>query len=119
MTFSSAGELWTANLPGLLTPEERDTCAVYAAVQPVASGEALQFARTTITAPWDAFLAFVDRDPMANWGHSCRYILFNRATGEVASTEARYPPFAEKGFAWHVVYKSASVPEAVLADPRP
>ncbi len=117
MTLS--GEPWTAILPGLLTPEERDTCAVYAAVQPVAAGETLQFARATITAPWDAYVAFVDRDPMANWGHSCRYILVSHATGEVRSMEARTPPFAEKGFTWHVVYKSASVPEAVLAHPRP
>ncbi len=117
MTLS--GEPWTAILPGLLTPEERDTCAVYAAVQPVAAGETLQFARATITAPWDAYVAFVDRDPMANWGHSCRYILVSHATGEVRSMEARTPPFAEKGFTWHVVYKSASVPEAVLARPRP
>jgi hypothetical protein len=115
----SSGDPWTSKLPGLLTPEERDACAVYAADQPVASGATLRFAQTTFTAPWDAVLAFVDRDPMANWGHSCRYILIHPETGEVQSVEARTPPFVEKGFTWRVVYKSASIPEAVLAHPRP
>jgi hypothetical protein len=116
MAFSQ--EQLVAILLGALTPEERDGAAVYAADQPVDAGATLRFARTTITTPWDGFLGFVDRDPMANWEHSSRYVVISRETGETRSFEARTPPFSEQGAIWRVVYKAASVPEAIVIQPH-
>jgi hypothetical protein len=111
-------EQLVAILLGALTPKELEGAAVYAADQPVAAGATLRFARTTITAPWEAFLGFVDRDPLANWGHSSRYVIISRQTGETQSIEAQTPPFGEEGVIWRVVYKAASVPEAILVQPH-
>jgi hypothetical protein len=105
----------TAILVSLLTHSERDASVVYFANKEVAAATALSFPRVSITAPWDALPAFVDRDPRANWSHSCRYILISRETGETISFEAQLPPFGQGDFQWRVIYKAASVPEAVLA----
>jgi hypothetical protein len=92
---------------------------VYALIDPVPSGTKLQFPRVTIEVPWEALLAFVDRDPRANWGHSCRYLLVNRATGEVHSTEARFPPFRREDLRrWRVVFQAPGVPDSALAVPK-
>ena len=102
----------------LLTAEEREGAAVYAADKPIPAGTVLHFARTTIEAPWDSLLFFVDRDPWANWTHSCRYLLISRKTGEAKSFEAQTPPFGQEGLNWRVVYRAASVPEAVVPKPQ-
>jgi hypothetical protein len=116
MAFSH--EQLVAILLAALTPEEREEAAVYAANESASAGTVLRFARTAITAPRESFLGFVDRDPMANWGHSSRYVVISCETGEIQSFEAQTPPFDEEGAIWHVVYKAASVPEAVLARPH-
>jgi len=105
-------------LVGLLTPQERSGGVVYVAGRHIPSNTVSRFASTEITSPWESLLAFVDRDPMANWTHSCRYILISRETGEFKSIEAQTPPFDQGEFHWRVVYKAASVPEAVLVKPR-
>jgi hypothetical protein len=91
---------------------------VYAADRHIPADTVSHFANTTIVAPWESLLVFVDRDPMANWSHSCRYVLISRETGEFKSIEAQTPPFNQGELHWRVVYKAASVPEAVLAKHR-
>ena len=98
-----------------LTPEELNRGVGYAAETPIPAGERLRFPRIDIEVPWPAYLAFVDRQPGANWAHSCRYILISRDTGDVASYEARFPPFhTGKDIHWRMVYKAKGVPDSAL-----
>jgi hypothetical protein len=99
-----------------LNLDELNHGAAYAAEAPIPVGERLRFSRIMIDVPWPAHLGFVDREPQANWGHPCRYILINRETGELASFEARFPPFNTGiDLHWRVVYKARGVPDSALA----
>jgi hypothetical protein len=92
---------------------------VYVCTDPVDEGARLNYAHREIRVPWEALLAFVDREPLANWGHSCRYILVKRENGEISSVEARFPPFhSEDGRRWRVFYQAPGVPDAALAVPK-
>jgi len=102
-----------------LNAEEKNSGVVYVATEPIPAGTKLEFPKLTIEAKGSAFLAFVDRDPMANWTHSSRYLLINRLTREAESFEAVLPPFSSsQSLRWRVAYKAPSVPEAVLAANR-
>ncbi|MDE3088366.1 MAG: hypothetical protein KGJ80_03125, partial [Chloroflexota bacterium] len=98
-----------------LTADEKSRSVVYVAAQLIAGGTQLSFPRTRIDVPWDALLAFIDREPTANWSHACRYLLLNRETGEARSIDAQLPPFRpdQIGY-WRVAYKAPSVPDAVV-----
>jgi hypothetical protein len=109
----------SALLLAQLTPEEREHGVVYQFSDPVESGTTLKFPRCTIRVPWNALLAFIDREPLANWGHSARFILINRSTGETMSVEARFPPFRkENQRLWRVAYQAPTVPDTALAVPK-
>lgn len=115
MTLSEV-ELTDA-LVGELEESEREQAVVYRAVEPVRAGDVVTVPGVKIDVPWDAALAFVDREPMANWSHSSRYVLISLQTGEVASIEARLPPFGPAaGQQWRVARKPQSIPDAVLPD---
>lgn len=102
-----------------LTREERRDGVAYLAATPVKARTVLNFPQTNIEVPWDAAVAFVDREPLANWGHSARYVLINRETGAIISVEARFPPFRrDDPLRWSVVYQARSVPDAALAVPK-
>ena len=102
-----------------LTAAEKAGGVAYAVEAPVAAGTRLQFAGTTIDVPKEAFLAFIDRDPTANWGHPARYVLVERENGAVVSVETRRPPFQTGGgLRWRVVYRAPSVPDAAVAFPQ-
>jgi hypothetical protein len=102
-------------LLGELNESEREGAVIYLTVEPVSAGEVVNVPGLEIHIPWDAALAFVDREPMANWSHGSRYVLLSRQTGEVASIEARLPPFgAAAGRQWRVAWKPQSVPDRVL-----
>jgi hypothetical protein len=99
-----------------LTAAERNQGVVYIVTEPISAGSTLKFPRISIDVDHRSVLAFVDRDPMANWGHSCRYILLNTETGGLRSFEAQLPPFQQKQpGSWRVAYKAPSVPDALLA----
>lgn len=99
-----------------LTTQEKDAAVVYVASDPIPAGTTLELPKTRIKAERDTFLAFVDRDPAANWSHSARYLLLNVENDEVQSVEATLPPFSSnKTLRWRVAYKAASVPDALLA----
>lgn len=98
-----------------LTPEEIARCVVYVARMLISAGDRLEFPRTSIDVPWPAFIAFVDREPTANWSHSCRYILLNSQTGEIKSFESQFPPFQpNQKMEWGVLYKAPSVPSGAV-----
>jgi hypothetical protein len=102
-----------------ITEAEREHGVVYELLNYVDSGTTLEFPQCTIHVPWDALLAFVDRQPLANWGHSARYILINSSTGEPMSVEARLPPFRQGDKRrWRVAYQASGVPDTALAVPK-
>jgi hypothetical protein len=101
-----------------LTADEKDKGVAYASTETVEAGTQLRFPGVAIDVSGDAFLAFIDRNPMANWGHSSRHVLIDRQTGEVRSFEAQFPPFQQDKGRWRVAYKAPSVPDAVLAVSR-
>ena len=68
-----------------LTPDETNNGVVYVTAQPIAAGTEIKLPRLTINVEADSLLAFVDREPAANWTHSCRYLLVNCATGGLSS----------------------------------
>lgn len=102
-----------------LTSAERERGVAYVLEGTVSSGATLEFPKCSIPVPWDARLVFVDREPLANWGHPCRYILIARATGAVHSVEARFPPFRrDDERRWHVVHRAPGVPDSALGVPE-
>jgi hypothetical protein len=116
--MATAFDQFVIVLKSELTQGEREKGVAYAVNQPFAKGQQLDFPGVTMHMPWEGFLAFVDRDPMANWGHPARYLLISYA-GEIQSFETRLPPFHPGGnLIWHVVYKAPSVPDSGVAGPR-
>jgi hypothetical protein len=103
-----------------LAPAERDHSAVYLYTRPIPKGRSIDLPRLTLNAPWDARLAFVDREPRANWGHSCRYLMIAIDTGIIVSLEGRFPPFQSGDLpTWLVIYQAPDVPDSALAIPKP
>jgi hypothetical protein len=93
-----------------LTDVELANSVVYALETSIPVDKQLQFPGITIDAPQEANLIFVDREPMANWGHSCRYILIDSKSREMNSFESRLPPFRQDDkLRWKVVYKASSL----------
>lgn len=106
----------TSKIRSNLDSNEITSCVAYASENLIAAGSVLRFPRISIAVTWNAFIVFVDRDPMANWSHSCRYILLSYDTPEVRSFEAQFPPFqSERQIHWRLAYKAPSVPDAAVA----
>jgi hypothetical protein len=119
MMMAYSFEDFISNLKSHLTADELANSVAYAAEAPFAAGTQLQFPGTLIEVPSEAYLAFVDRQPMANWGHSARYLLISRESGESQSFETHLPPFRPgSDLRWRVVYKAPSVPDAAVAIPQ-
>jgi len=110
ISLDEAVSIFLANL----TPGEINQSVAYVATQ-VVTGKSLKFPRISIIVPWHGFIAFVDRDPLANWSHSCRYILLNNETAEIRSFEAKFPPFHNDQMRWRVIFKAPSIPAEVVA----
>lgn len=103
----------------MLTPQERAQGVAYALPNPVAAGESFSGGGAPVVAATRAYVAFIDREPMANWGHPARYLLIDAETAKVTSVEARFPPFGpKKDTKWRVVYRAAGVPDTMLAAPQ-
>jgi hypothetical protein len=119
MTMVNTFEAFVLILQLHLTAAERANGVAYAVETPVAAGTQLQFPGTRIVVAAEAYLAFIDREPTANWGHPARYVLVDRESGEVSSVETRLPPFQERAaLHWRVVYRAPSVPDAAVAFPQ-
>jgi hypothetical protein len=97
---------------GTLTQSEKDSSIVYLDSKEMKAGASVEVDRKKIEVPWDAFMAFVDLEPQANWGHKCRYLLVNGCTGEVKSFEASFPPFLRgPSKTLRTIWKGHRVPE--------
>jgi hypothetical protein len=101
-----------------LTHEEIAHGVAYIAEPVLSAGTHLDFPKTHLDVPWDAFLVFVDREPMANWSHSCRYLLIRGANGDAKSIEAQLPPFGRETLQWRIVYRAPGVPDSISAVPQ-
>jgi hypothetical protein len=99
-----------------LSEAELNNAVVYLLSMALAEGTKLDLPNISIDITWEAKLAFIDRQPLANYAHSCRYILFNIETGKSQSIEAQFPPFGriDKN-RWSVLYKAPIVPDTALA----
>ncbi|MDQ1715815.1 MAG: hypothetical protein QOC60_1760 [Frankiaceae bacterium] len=53
------------------------------------------FIDTTVTAPAECVLVFADDQPLANWGHPCRYQFFDTEGTLLADQPALFPPDLE------------------------
>ena len=101
-----------------LTDRERDGAVAYAIQTCVPAGTSLVLSGITIQVTKDAYVVFVDRDPLANWSHASRYLLIERDGGGVQSFEAQFPPFPQQDKGrWHVVHRAPSVPDSALMIP--
>lgn len=115
---SDADEIWCI-VKAQLSPSELDYCVVYLLMTSVPAGSTLEFPHVSIAVPWEARVAFFDLDPLANFGHPCRYVLINSKTGETSSINARFPPFRPGAETeWRVIYRAPGVPEAALGNRR-
>lgn len=97
------------------TTAERDHGVAYISTETARTGSALRFPGVSIDVAGDALLAFIDSDPMANWGHASRYVTIDRQSGEVRSFNSQFPPFSQGADGWWVFHKAPSVPDALLA----
>jgi hypothetical protein len=98
-----------------LTEIERRKGVAYLMESVVSAGTILDFPRLRIVAPWDSRLAFIDPDPLANFGHDCRYILMKLGSAESKSFAARFPPFfAESRSRWSMVHIAPGLPSSML-----
>jgi hypothetical protein len=101
-----------------LSTDEVEHAIVYESSMPVPAGP-LRIPPNEVVVPWEARLAFIDRQPGANWGHSSRYIFLNPETGEILTIESRFPPFQGNAMQqWRTIYKASTAPEWAVAAPR-
>jgi hypothetical protein len=121
MTALNSFEDFVAKVREQLTADERAGAVAYATLRdlPFEAGTALQFPGANIQVNSSSWLAFIDRAPMANWGHEARYLLVDCVSGVSDSFETRFPPFnSEGGLQWRVIYKAPSIPDAAVAGPQ-
>ena len=121
MTTINSFEDFVSGVQAHLTPDEHANGVAYAAVTeaPFAAGTKLHFPGTVIEVPAESRLVFIDRQPMANWGHPARYLLVGSESDETWSFDTRLPPFRPGGdLRWRVIYKAPSVPDAAVAFPQ-
>jgi hypothetical protein len=90
---------------GALEPAEHAGGVAYLCVTPFAAGQTLAVPGQPVAIDRDCYVAFVDADPQANWGHACRYLLIDAHTGEVTSHPRRFPAFYVSRRRWQVVHR--------------
>jgi hypothetical protein len=102
-----------------LTPDERAHAVAYALNDPVPAGTTIASSPAPVVAPSNVYVAFVDQQPSANWGHPARYLLVDAQSGALTSVDARFPPFAGRSAsAWHVIYRAPGIPDTFVATPN-
>ena len=98
-----------------LSDEELQGCLAYAVERPLRKGDALQLPGVRVEATATSYLAFIDRQPAANWGHPARYVIAPQQGGEAQIIEARLPPFQSGSrLNWRLVYQGTNVPDALV-----
>lgn len=76
-----------------LSFQQRQTTNLHIDPNPYRKGETIGPEFQRIIAPRDSILVFADDDPRANFGHRCRYLLYDAGNGDFhAELPARFPP---------------------------
>ncbi len=107
MAEPSQGDLVSIVI-GALDPAERTGGVAYLCVTPFAAGQTLAVPLQPVAIDRDCYVAFVDAQPHANWGHACRYLLIDARTGEVTSHPRRFPAFTAADDRWRVVHRPSA-----------
>ena len=98
--------------------KERELGAVYLDENMIKAGSSLKIDGRDILVRERSAMVFVDREPQANWGHSCRYMLIELDSGNVSSYEAKLPPFLRMvPKTLRLIHKGANVPDWAIAKP--
>jgi hypothetical protein len=110
-----AGEIDSAAVASL-SDEDRSRAVVYVDDRVLEPGEEVEVdgGRVRVDAP--TVVAFADLEPGVNWGHRCRYLLVDQASGDVRALDAQFPPFLRgtpPGL--RVAYRAESVPDWAVA----
>jgi len=101
-----------------LTAEERRNGVLYVDQRELAPNSMVSIDGSEVQVRRASVMAFVDQEPRANWGHACRYMLIDLASGGVTSIPAQFPPYLRHVPAeLHVVYKGEAVPDWTVAKP--
>jgi hypothetical protein len=75
---------------------QRETTNLYIDMHIYEMGEVIGPKFQKIVAPQTSILVFADDEPLANFGHTCRYLLYENKTGKfLQETPARFPPVAD------------------------
>jgi hypothetical protein len=93
-----------------LTPQERGEGVVHMTTAPAGPGAVIA-PRTELPLERPSYVAFVDAEPSANWGHPARYLIVDPGSEEVRSHDARFPPFGAGSAEWRVVHRGSSAAE--------
>lgn len=102
----SQSDLLEATIVSHLTDEERKRSAVYLNGDLSAPG-VTKIGGRQMEINYSYFLVFIDRNPGANWMHSCRYLLINSDNMQVISIESDRPPlFGILPSSWQLVLRS-------------
>ncbi|MGO8670746.1 MAG: hypothetical protein ACLQVD_05200 [Capsulimonadaceae bacterium] len=102
MAEFNIGSIITSNL----TDAERTRSAVYIDDNPVPAGTSM-IGGTRIEIDQPYVVAFIDRNPGANWMHPCRYLLINPTDQSTVSVESDRPPvFGLLPSTWRLVWQS-------------
>ena len=80
-----------------LSPQQLETTNLYLDEKVYAKGARLGPEFQKVVVPKPSLLVFADDHPTANFGHDCRYLLYDPATGDLhAEIPARFPPFLDQ-----------------------
>ena len=101
-----------------LSVKERGESAVYLDEREIAAGSSVRIDGQDVPVRQKSAMVFVDRQPQANWGHSCRYLLIGLDDGHVSSYEAEFPPFLRSvPSTLRLIHKGAGIPDWAIARP--
>jgi hypothetical protein len=75
---------------------QRETTNLHIDMRIYGKGETIGPEFQKIVAPQSSILVFADDEPRANFGHTCRYLLYENNTGKfLQEAPARFPPVAD------------------------
>jgi hypothetical protein len=102
-----------------LSETERRSGAVYLDEVELPPGSLLKIDHKEVPVRRASGVVFIDKQPQANWGHACRYLLIGLEDGTVESIEAQFPPFL-RGIpkTLRLIWKGEAVPDWAVATQR-
>src|SRR5215213_5880848 len=73
--------------------ERRQPSNLYIETEVLGRGHTIEAQHQKIEIERDTVVVFADDEPLTNWGHECRYLLYEPENGELYKTvEAQFPP---------------------------